>query len=107
MTCLFLLRELALPTLRTTILGAALLVLSLWPLDWLCVLSHHISLGTPTEVALATGLAVVALAVVLVGALPRRCWELDLLLLFVCTVGSGGRRSVATISHVCTLQGWN
>ena len=33
--------------------------------DWLCVLSHHISMDTPTEVALATGLAVVALAVVL------------------------------------------
>jgi hypothetical protein len=42
-----------------------LCVLSLWPLDWLCVLSHHISMDTPTEVALATGLAVVALAVVL------------------------------------------
>ena len=34
-------------------------------MDWICVLSHHISMDTPTEVALATGLAVVALAVVL------------------------------------------
>ena len=35
-TYLFLLHELALPTLRTTILRAALHVLSLWPLDWFC-----------------------------------------------------------------------
>jgi hypothetical protein len=33
--------------------------------DWLCVLSHHISMDTPTLVALATGLAAVALAAVL------------------------------------------
>ena len=34
--------------------------------DWLCGLSLHISMDTPTEVALATGLAAVALAAVLV-----------------------------------------
>ena len=44
--------------------------------DWLCVLSHHISMDTPTEVALATGLAVVALAVVLARHDPDgSLWE--------------------------------